>query len=135
MKFLLYLQAAVLLIFSGNAIALQPKIEIVEQFDNLRVVAFVDADDVAATPEWNPNLSPIPLTVGQAIQAVKDFNHGPEAIAAIREIEIRKVPGHESRWHYLIRISNAQLKTKYDIYVVLMNGKVIPGIIKLDGYR
>lgn len=130
MKYHHFLKIAAILMFSANAIAFQPKIEIVEQFDNLRVVVFVDENDVNASPEWNPNASPIPLTVDQAIQAVRDFNKGPQAIAAIREIEIRRVPKHENHWHYLVRVANDQLKTKFDIYVVLMNGKVVPGMIE-----
>ncbi|VAW56988.1 hypothetical protein MNBD_GAMMA07-2027, partial [hydrothermal vent metagenome] len=33
-------------------------------------------------------------------------------------------------WHYLVKTEDNTAKTKYNIYVVLMNGKVIPAIIE-----
>ena len=119
-----------LLVLSANANALQSKIEIIEQFDNLRMVAFVDKKAINESPEWNPNNDPPPLTIVEAIQAVKQFNKGPKKLGAIKEIEIRPVPNDEKHWHYLIKITNDLMKSKYSIYVVLMSGKVVPAIIE-----
>lgn len=121
--------------FSTNVHAFQPKVEIFEQFDNLKMVAFISMKDIGNSPEWNPNLSHPPLTVGEAIQAVKDFNKKSDTFGSIKEIEIRPVPKHEKKWHYLIKVTNDSMKSKYDIYVVLMNGLVIPGIIEPQGYK
>ena len=118
------------LILSANAHALQSKIEKLEQFDNLRMVAFVDKKAIRDSPEWNPNIDPPPLTIVEAIQAVKEFNKASKNLGAIKEIEIRPVPNYEKHWHYLIKIANDLMKTKYSIYVVLMSGKVVPAIIE-----
>ncbi len=134
MKYYHYLFLAILA-FSTKANAIQPKIGIYEQFDNLRMVAFIDEKDIDNSPEWNPNSSPLPLTVDKAIQSVIDFTKTSQTPSTIREIEIRTVPKHETHWHYLIKIANDAMKTKYNIYVVLMDGKVIPAIIEPQGYK
>jgi len=123
------------LVLSANVHALQPKIEIIEQFDNLRMVAFIGMEDINNNPEWNPDSGAPPLTVGEAIQSVKDFIKTSDTSIDIKEIEIRPVPKREKQWHYLIKIANDAMKSKYDIYVVLMNGKVIPAIIEPQGYK
>ena len=134
MKYYRYLFMTFLVI-STNTYAIQPKIEIFEQFDNLRMVAFISIEDINNSPEWYPDLGAPPLTVGEAIQAVKDFIKISRPAMAIKEIELRQMPKHEKHWHYLIKISNDAMKTKYEIYVVLMDGKVIPAIIEPQGYK
>ena len=134
MKYYRYLFMALLAV-SVNAYALQPKIEIIEQFDNLRMVAFISKKSINNSPAWNPSLEAPPLSVDKAIQAIKQFRKGPKNSTAIREIEIRPVPRHEEHWHYLVKIANDAKQTKYDIYVVLMDGKVIPAIIEPQGYK
>ena len=124
-----------LFVFSSNVYAYQPKIEIFEQFDNLRMVAFIEEKDINNSPEWTPGLSPIPLTVSGAIQAVAKLTKASNAPDAIKEIEIRPVPNFEKHWHYLIKVDNEAMNSKYNIYVVLMNGKVIPAIIEPQGYK
>lgn len=117
---------------SANVHAFQPKIEIIEQFDNLKIVTSIDADENKSNPEWNPNLDPPPLTVDGAIQAVKAF---VKLSGAVKEVEIRQIPKHENQWHYLIKVANDSMKSKYSIYAVLMNGVVIPAIIVPQGYK
>lgn len=124
-----------MLLLSTNAYALQPKIEIVEQFDNLRMVTFISEKDISNSPKWNPNSEAPPLSVGEAIKAVKKFVKNSKKSIDIREIEIRPVPRYEKHWHYLIKLTNNTKQTKYDIYVVLMDGKVIPAIIEPQGYK
>jgi len=134
MKYYRYLFIAIF-IFSSNANAFQPKVEIYEQFDNLRMITFIDENDINNSPEWNPDSSLIPLTVDRAIQAVIDFSKDSITPGVIKKIELRRVPKHDKHWHYLIKISNDAMKTKYNIYVVLMDGKVIPAIIEPQGYK
>jgi len=120
------------LVLSANVYAYQPKVEIIEQFDDLRMVAFIDMEDIKNNPEWNPDLGAPPLTVSGAIQAVKTLITMP---GSIKEIEIRQVPKHKKQWHYLIKTANESMKSKYSIYVVLMSGVVIPAIIEPQGYK
>jgi len=124
-----------ILVFSTNVNAFQPKIELFEQFDDLRMVMFVSMEDINNSPEWNPDIGAPPLTVAEAIQAVKDFIKDSKTPIAIKEIEIRPIAKHEKHWHYLIKIANNAMKTKYTIYTVLMDGKVIPAIIEPQGYK
>ncbi len=99
------------------------------------MVAFISTEEIENSPEWNPNLTPPPLTVAEAIQAVKNYVKTPDNLGSVNEIEIRQVPKHEKNWHYLIKIANESMKSKYDVYVVLMNGTVIPAIIEPQGYK
>lgn len=121
----------VMLVISMSAHAFEPKIEIVEQYDDLRMVAFISAQDIDDSPVWYPDQSPPPLSLGDAISIVRSLNK----TGAIKEIEIREVPKHENKWHYLVKIADDAKTTRYDIYVVLMNGKVIPAIIEPQGYK
>lgn len=124
-----------MLVLSTNVHAFESKLGIFEQFDNFRLVAFISKKDITNSPEWNPDLGTPPLTVGEAIQAVKDFNKASKIFTNIKEIEIRPVPKREKHWHYLVKIANDEMKAKFNIYVVLMNGKVIPAIIEPQGYK
>lgn len=124
-----------ILFITANAHAFQSKVEIQEQFDNLKMVAFIDEKDINNNPEWNPNVGAPPLSVIDAIQSVKDFNKTSKNLGTIKEIEIRPVSKRGNHWHYLIKIANNSMKTKYDVYVVLMNGKVIPAIIVPQSYK
>lgn len=123
------------LLLSSSAQALQHKVEIYEQFDKLKVIAFVGIQAIEESPEWDPNLMPPPLTVGAAIQAVKDYLPSSDTLGPVTEIEIRPVPKHQKKWHYLIKVANDAMQSKYDIYVVLMNGMVTPAIIEPQGYK
>ncbi|BAS67330.1 MAG: hypothetical protein DSY43_04500 [Gammaproteobacteria bacterium] len=126
-----YLLIFIIAVFS-NAYAFQFKVETVEQFDDLNIVTFTNPEDMRNNPEWNPNLEAPPLTVNEAIQAVKKFT---KSLKPIKEIEIRTIPKHKNQWHYLIKVANKSMKSKYNIYMVLMNGKVIPAIIQPQGYK
>jgi len=117
---------------SLNIHAFEPKIEIFEQFDNLKMVAFISQEDMRNNPDWNPNVEAPPLTISGAIKAVKNFS---KKLNPIKEIELRSMMDYKNKWHYLIKSSDDSKNSKYDIYVVLMSGKVIPGIIEPQGYK
>lgn len=125
---------AIILICATHAQAFEPTVEIVEQFDNSRVVAFVKKNDIENSPEWNPNRDAPPLSVALAVDKVEQFNQS-KAIGAIKEIEIRPVPRHPTHWNYLIKVDDDEMRTKYAVYVVLMNGMVIPAIIEPQSYK
>jgi hypothetical protein len=121
-------------ILSTTAFALPPKIEVLEQFDNLNIVTFIGESDLNNSPVWRPDMGTPPLSLDAAIKAVNRFGHS-NGDADIREIEIRPIPGHIEHWHYLIKVANDKMKTKYNVYVVLMDGKVIPAMIEPEGYK
>jgi hypothetical protein len=117
--------------------AYQSQIEIVEQFDHLRVVAIITATDITDSPQWNPNRTPEPpLTIADAVQAVHEFAITQNvAKTQIEEIELRAIPNHEQHWHYLIKTTDHTTKLQHRIYVVLMTGQVIPAIIEPNRYQ
>lgn len=131
MNYCRYLLVAILA-FCTNAYAFQPKIEIIEQFDNLRMVAYVSVEDVENSPQWNPDLGTPSLTVGEAVQAVRNLVKDK---AVVEEIEIRPLPNNETHWHYLIKVKDDRMKSKHSVYIILMSGKAIPAIIEPEGYK
>jgi hypothetical protein len=133
MRYLPLLVAIAVCLSSANAQPLEPRTEIIEQFDDLRMVAFVPTADITNSPAWDADTSEPPLSVAEAIRAVRDFagsSSGP-----VREIELRPVPGSTARWHYLVKAANAEKTTRYDLYVILMNGKVVPAMIEPESVR
>jgi len=136
MKYLLILSAA-MLFSNAYAQTIEPNIEIIEQFDNIRTVTFVGIKDIETSPVWAPgpsgNSTP-PLTVSEALHAVGEFAEFDDS-NKVREIEIRPVPRYENHWHYLIKVANDEVTSKYDIYVVLMSGKVVPAMIEPQAYK
>lgn len=122
-------------VFSANAHSYQPRVEIIEQFDNIKMVAFINEDDVNNNPEWMPGDNAPPLTIAEAIEAVNSFNNKTKTTKPVVEVEVRQMPKRKNNWHYLIKVSNSAIRSKYDIYVVLMSGKVIPAIIEPQSYK
>ena len=136
MKYPLILSAA-LYFSNAGAQGIEPNIEIIEQFDNIRTVAFVSIKDIEDSPVWTPGAaetSAPPLTVDEALKAIDEFSHLQES-NTVREIEIRPVPKYENHWHYLIKVASETSVSKFDIYVVLMSGKVLPAIIEPQAYK
>ncbi len=128
-----------LAIFSVNAQSFQPSIEIIEQFDDVKLVAFINEADIENYPLWHPLTEAPPLSVNKAIQSIKNLyktNRDHLLPKSVKEVELRKISRHEYYWHYLVKIkTNTDKKPKYQIYVVLMNGKVIPALIETESYK
>ena len=100
-------------------------LELIERFDGDRVVAFVDEEELAATPAWQPFEQPPPLTLGAALERLAAFvrERGEDAEALrIQAVELRQVPHMKGRWHYLVR---AATPAGMRFYTVLMNGRVV----------
>jgi len=127
------------LAFSANAQSYQPSIEIIEQFDDVKLVAFIRESDLENYPQWNPVKEAPPLTINKAIQAVHNYhkkNNAELATETVNEIELKKMTRHEKYWHYLIKIKiNGSDDARYQVYVVLMNGKVIPALTETESYK
>ncbi|MFV1984052.1 MAG: hypothetical protein ACC657_10980, partial [Thiohalomonadales bacterium] len=62
------------ILLTTSAQAFESKIEIFEQFDGLKMVAFISEKDINKSPEWNPDIDAPSLTVAEAIKAARDFN-------------------------------------------------------------
>lgn len=113
--------------------AMESRTEIIEQFDDLKLVAFIPTADITNSPEWKPEVGEPPLSVGEAINAVRKLDAGTDH--PIREIELRPITNSPTHWHYLVKTSNAKKTTRFDIYVILMNGRVIPAMIEPKSVR
>jgi len=136
--------ALTLILLNVNVLSYQSPLEVFEKFDNVRLVAFINESDIKNYPKWQALIGEPPLTVSQAIQAVKKFddtrNIGKKNIDyanSIKKIELRQMSAeHKNYWHYLIKIKKEiSQKIHYQVYVVLMNGKVIPAIIEPDSIK
>ncbi|GMR20394.1 MAG: hypothetical protein BMS9Abin36_0989 [Gammaproteobacteria bacterium] len=137
MKYFMCMPLAIA-ILTTSAYAFQPSanVEIFEQFDDIRVVAFISENEINNSPLWDPDMGTPPLNVKEAIQALREFNNNSKKDEAIKEIEIKIVPRHLNHWHYLIKtVNNVSKNNKFNVYVVLMNGKVIPATIEPEAYK
>ena len=133
-----------LTLMSVNALSYQPSIEIFEKFDDVRLVSFINESDIENYPQWSALRGEPPLTISQAIQAVKTFHDSRNVeknntayTNSIKEIELRQMSAHKKNyWHYLIKVKKENTKKiHYQVYVVLMNGKVIPAMIEPDSIK
>jgi hypothetical protein len=123
--------ALVVLFASASAWAQQTgTAELVESYDGYRLVVFVEEQDIASSPTWGPDSEAPPLSIAEAIRAVKRFGKDLDSSNTISEIELRPVPNHDGYWHYLIEVSDEKMSHKFSVFVVLMNGKVIPAIVE-----
>ena len=113
-----------------NAFALQSTTGLYEQFGDHRLLVYVEEQDIATSPTWNPDTDAPPLSVVEAIRAVKNFDRHLDSSNTIVEIDLRPVPNHERYWHYLVRVSDDEMSNKFSVFIVLMNGKVIQAIIE-----
>jgi len=122
--------------FSGIALSNSPTIEVIEQFDDFKVVAFINESDMANYPLWRILTDAPPLLVTEVIQSIQ-FQYKKTnrtlRVDSIKEINLREIPRHGNYWHYLVKIkTDDSVKQGYEIYIVLMNGKIIRAFIEPD---
>ena len=120
-----------LLMLSGNIQAFEFPIEIIEFIDNARVVASINESDIDKTSYWHPFEGAPPLTMTDALDAIHEYLAADPDLsnATLSGIELKQIPHHEKYWHYLVRMqSRATDKPGFRYFIVLMNGKVIPGL-------
>lgn len=122
----------VIVISATSAHASPSNVDLYERFDDIRVVAVINIEDIDNSPMWNPGFAPLPLSVDGAIQSIREFIKQPNTMGAIEEIEIRAIKDHPGHWHYLFKVTSNDTNSSsgYKIYAVLMNGKVVPAFIE-----
>lgn len=126
--------------FSVNTFAYQPSLEIFEDFDNVRLVAFIEEGDIQNYPLWGPLSSEPPLSISKAIQSVVKYHDTRKETGytnSIDKIELRQLTAHHKNyWHYLVKVKKVSTdKTLYQMYVVLMTGKVIPAMVEPESIK
>ncbi len=118
-------------IYSVNVQAIELPIEIFEYVDNARVVAFVKESDIDAADDWKPDGSAPALSINNVAAIANEYAAGNEGMngATIEEIALRRIPHHEGKWHYMVKMkTETEEKVRYHYLVVLMNGRSIPAI-------
>ena len=122
----------VFLLLSANTYAYKFPTEIIEYIDNTKIVAFINENDLQKTLPWSPRESVTPpLTMENALKAVQKYAAADSTLshAALGEIELKQIPHHEKLWHYLVQMkTQSNEKSESHYLIVLMNGKVLPGL-------
>lgn len=120
-----------ILLYSGKVLAIEFPIEITEYADGVRIVAYLNKNDINEKSRWRPFHGAPPLSINDALQAVQQhINSRPDAgHITITEIELRQIPHHKGYWHYLIKAKQEVNEgTHAQFFIVLMDGKVISAI-------
>lgn len=127
-----------LVLSSATVHAFEFPIEIIEYIDQTKVAAFINEEDIDGMPPWVPFEGPPPLAIADALAAVREYiAPDPElAGAQLTEIELRRIPHHEIHWHYVVRMkARTGDKAHSWFFIVLMNGKIIPGLREPEGIK
>lgn len=111
-------------------------VEIFEIMDDQTLVIFLQEEDIAATPRWQPAKGGPPLTVAQALDAARRWigSHPRLHGARIDAIELKPIHDYEKehRWYYLLQLhaidDDDTVKVKAHYAAVLFSGKVVPAI-------
>jgi hypothetical protein len=122
----------VFLLLSANTYAYKFPTEIIEYIDNTKIVAFINENDIQKSLPWSPleGTTP-PLTMENALKAVQKYTTTDSSLthAALQEIELKQIPKHEKQWHYLVKMkTQSDEKSQSHFLIVLMSGKVLPGL-------
>ncbi|MCG6887319.1 MAG: hypothetical protein LJE74_08930 [Proteobacteria bacterium] len=125
--------AGLLFLISGNVLADQFPAEIIEYFNDIKVVVYVNESDIEKAPAWNPTKGAPPLTIGMLIKDVQEWNSRDPNLASmqIHEIELKPIRKHEKqdRWYYLVHLTGPESAHSGRQYLaVLMDGKIVPAI-------
>jgi hypothetical protein len=125
--------AGLIFLISGNVLADQFPVEIIEYFNDTKVVVYVNESDIEKAPIWNPTKGAPPLTIAMLIKDVQEWNSSAPDLAGmqIHEIELKPIRHHEKqdRWYYLVHLTGPKSKHSGRQYLaVLMNGKIVPAI-------
>lgn len=132
--------AATLFVFSSNVLAVEFPVEIVDQFDNSRVVAYVNQGDVDKSPSWNPADGAPPLTIGAMLKSLDNWIAEDSTLkgAEVSKIELKPIMNKEieGRWYYLVKLTCKSTENpKVSYAAILMNGKVSAAIREPDPFK
>ncbi len=116
--------------FNLNAqAAFHSPVEIFDDINGVRVVAFINREDIEKADPWKPFAGKPPLSISQALDKVRRFIHEDAKTVRVSEIELKTLPEYPHHWHYLVRLSyTSEQQAHHHYFVVLMSGKVIAAI-------
>ncbi len=108
-------------------------VEIFDVMDDQKLVIFLQDEDIAASPQWNPAEGGPPFTIADAL------NHARQSIekdprltqAEVYDIELKPIRDHKlkHRWYYLLHLRAMENgKPRNYFLAILLGGKVVPAI-------
>jgi hypothetical protein len=126
------------LLLNSNVLAFEFPIQVTEYIDDVKIDAYINQKDIAEDTQWMAFETPPPLSIQQALAAVQDFIRADNRFsdATLISIELKRIPHHESYWHYVVK-ARTKLDNEYlpHFFVVLMDGKVISAIKEPDSIK
>lgn len=136
----MFVRFLILSLFSQAAFAIQFPLEIIEHFDDTKIVIYVQQADIDKAPSWSPAEGAPPLTIEGLVKDIQKRNSQSKESAdlQIRKIELKPILHNEkqNRWYYLVRMKAIRNGSTHVEYVaVLMNGMVLPAIREPDPYK
>jgi hypothetical protein len=98
------LVALLLLLLSARAMAYDFPLEITEYIDDVKVIAYLNESEVGNEPQWTPFEGPPALSIADALDAVQRHIKSDAEFAdvTLMGIELKQIPHHAKRWHYLV---------------------------------
>lgn len=132
------LLTGLLLLLSSSVFAFEFPIEMIEGVDGEKVIVYVNKSDIDKDVRWTPSDGEPPVSIMDALAAVKAFlkNMPGNAGLTLEEIQLRRIPHHNNDWHYMVvmqAVSDGKPVTQY--YAVLMSGKVIKAIREPESFK
>lgn len=132
--------SAVLLLVSSNVFAVDFPVEIVDQFDNSRIVTYINQSDAEKSPSWNPADGEPPLTIGAMLKSLGNWVAEDSTLkgAQVSKIELKPImqKEKEGRWYYLVKLTCQRAESPKVTYAaILMNGKVFAAIREPDPFK
>lgn len=132
------LMALALLLISRHVAAFEFPIQLTEYLDDKKIVVSINESDIDKSLSWEPESGSPPLTMADALSAVRKqiATDGSKSVPELVEIELKQIPHHPLQWHYLVkmRVHNEDGEIP-SYFVVLMNAKVIPALPRPEPLR
>jgi len=104
--------------------------EIIETIDQYRIVLYLTEPQINAMAEWRPGQGEPPMSIGRAVNHVRDWIASDPSLAGARiyELEYKPIHNHEklNRWYYLVELRLTGGEKRF--VAVLPGGKVVPAI-------
>lgn len=128
------------LIFVANASAMQFPLEIIERFDEFRIVVYANQSDIDTAPAWNPGAGAPPLSIEKLLQIIARQSKDDARLhnAEIQKVELKPIHGDQAgnHWYYLVQMKVFTGEHPSMQYIaVLMSGKVLPAVREPDSYK
>jgi hypothetical protein len=132
------LLALLLMGLAARALAFDFPVEVTEYIDDVKIIAYLNQREVDKEPQWTPFEGPPALSIADALEAVQ---HRIESDTELSEvtltgIELKQIPQHAGRWHYLVKVRFKQdASVRPHFFVVLMDGQVISAVKRPDAIK